>query len=244
MVVNIRPMDLSPCALVGAISFGCAVLCADEPTTRPIVSEAMFGKLGKPVVLFDGRDLDGWIWFQRPPKPGTTQPTTRASVNDVWTVRDGVLHGMGKPTGYIRTDASFENYVLRVEQRHIGKGNGGILFGISGEDKVWPHCLEVQGATGEEGDIRNVADFKMTMDAARLESRRLKRLGPDPEKPPGEWETIQLVVNHGNITVHVNGKLQNVARVDEPFTGRIGLQAEGGEMEYRQVLLMPIEERD
>ena len=46
-------------------------------------------------------------------------------LNDVWSIRDGVLHCKGKPTGYIRTDKDFDNYVLTVEQRHVAKGNGG-----------------------------------------------------------------------------------------------------------------------
>jgi hypothetical protein len=228
--------------LVSAIILlGSPFLRADQPTTKPVTLPSTSGALGKPIALFNGRDLNGWIWYQRPPKAGATQPTTQATIGDVWSVRDGVLHTTGKPTGYIRTDASFQNYVLIVEQRHVVKGNGGILFGITGDDKVWPHCLEVQGANGEEGDIRNVADFKMTMETSRVEPKRLRRLGPDPEKPPGEWETIQITVDHGRLTVFVNEQLQNTAIVDEPFTGRIGLQSEGGEMEFRRIELAPIE---
>jgi hypothetical protein len=228
-------------AIFAAILVGSTFGRADQPTTKPATLPALSGPLGKPVALFNGRNLDGWIWYQRPPKVGPAQPTTQASIADVWSVRNSILHTSGKPTGYIRTDATFENYVLTVEQRHVAKGNGGILFGITGEDKVWPHCLEVQGATGEEGDIRNVADFKMTMDASRVEPKRLKRLGPDPEKPPGEWETIRIVVDHGRLTVFVNDQLQNTATVNEPFAGRIGLQSEGGEMEFRKIELRPIE---
>jgi hypothetical protein len=234
-------MRLHHLLLIAPIVLSCAWLHAAEPAMKPAAPPGLSGVLGEPIALFNGRNLDGWVWYQRPPKPGATQPTTQVSVGAVWTVREGVLHTTGKPTGYIRTETAYDNYVLTVEQRHIGKGNGGILFGITGEDKVWPRCLEVQGATGEEGDIRNVAEFKMTMDAARVEPRRLKRLGPDPEKPPGEWETIQLVVDQGRITVTVNGTLQNHATVDEPFKGRIGLQAEGGEMEFRKIELRPIE---
>ena len=40
----------------------------------------------------------------------------------------------GKPTGYLRTETSFKNYVLTVEQRHVSKGNGGVLIAITGED--------------------------------------------------------------------------------------------------------------
>jgi hypothetical protein len=228
-----------------------APLYADEPpTTAPspaVTAPPLSGPLGEPIQLFNGKDLGGWVWYQRPPRQPTTgpatAPTTQATIDQVWSVKDGILHCKGRPTGYIRTEQAYANYVLTVEQRHLGKGNGGILFAITGPDKVWPRCLEAQGATGEEGDIRNIADFRMTMEGTRLEPRRLRRLGPSSEKPPGEWETIQIVVDHGNLTVSVNRQLQNLATDTEPLTGRIGLQSEGGEMEFRKVELRPIESR-
>jgi len=214
-----------------------AVLNATTATTAPPLS----GKLGEPIQLFNGKDLSGWVWYQRPPKAGATVPTTMMSIGEVWTVRDGVLHTKGKPTGYIRTETEYDNYVLTVEQRHVAAGNGGILFALTGPDKIWPRCLEAQGANGEEGDIRNIAEFKLTMDASRVEPKRLKRIGPSSEKPPGEWETIQVVVDHGNVTVTVNGVLQNTATSAESLAGKIGLQSEGGEMEFRRIEVRPIE---
>jgi hypothetical protein len=189
-------------------------------------------------VLFDGKDLDGWVWYQRPPKDG--QPPAVA-IDAVWSVRDGVLHCVGKPTGYIRTEREFpSDYVLVVEQRHVVKGNGGVLFALTGADKIWPHCLEVQGATGEEGDVRNIADFKMTMEKARVEPKRLRRLA-DAEKPARAWETVRVVAEHGNLSVYLNDALVNVASETEPLGGRVGLQSEGGEMEFRKIELTPIE---
>jgi hypothetical protein len=173
----------------------------------------------------------------RAPKP-STQPV---ALDSPWSVHDGLLHSDGKPVGYLRNAIAYDNYVLTVEQRHIKKGNGGVLFAISGPDKVWPHCLEAQGQNGEEGDIRNIADFKLNMDPARVEPKRLRRLGPDSEKPPGEWETIQVIVDHGNLTVKLNAQVQNVATYTESLAGMIGLQAEGGEMEFRKVELTPID---
>jgi hypothetical protein len=80
------------------------------------------------------------------------------------------------------------------------------------------------------------------MDPDRVEPRRLKRLGPDPEKPAGEWETIQVFVDHGQITVLVNGQLQNLASTSDSLAGQVGLQAEGGEMEFRKIEVTPIEQ--
>ena len=222
----------------------CAIASAGEtPATKPASPSPppISGTLGTPIPLFNGTDLAGWVWFQRPPKEG--QPAA-VTIDKAWSVRDGLLHTTGKPTGYIRTEQEFGgDFVLTVEQRHIAKGNGGILFALSGEDKIWPRCLEAQGANGEEGDIRNVASFKLTMDPARVEPKRLRRLGPSSEKPAGEWDTIQVISDHGNLTVAVNGQLQNIATADESLAGRIGLQSEGGEMEFRKVELTPIERK-
>lgn len=210
--------------------------------TQPATAPALSGPLGQPIQLFDGKTLDGWTWYQRPPKTAT-QPAL-VGIGDVWSVRDGLLHTKGKPTGYIRTTRDFPpNYVLTVEFRHVARGNGGILFALRGEDKIWPRCLEVQAANGEEGDVRNIADFRMTMDAARVEPRRLRRIGPSSEKPVGEWETVQVITDNGNLTVTLNGVVQNVATDTEPLGGKIGLQSEGGEMEFRRIELTPIEKR-
>ncbi len=157
---------------------GTWLFAAEPETAAPATSTAMVapplsGPLGKPVQLFNGKNLEGWVWYQRPPKEGEKAkdgtPVAVVGIDEVWSVKDGVLHTKGKPTGYIRTEKKYDNYVLTVEQRHIGKGNGGILFAITGPDKVWPHCLEAQGANGEEGDIRNIRDFKLTMDPERVE---------------------------------------------------------------------------
>lgn len=221
------------------------IMAADSElaaTTTPYPDKPipLSASLGKPIQLFNGKDLTGWVWYQRPPKPEKIEPGA-VGIDEVWNVKDGILHTKGKPTGYIRTENAYSDYVLTVEQRHIGKGNGGVLFAITGPDKIWPHCLEAQGANGEEGDIRNVAEFKLAMDPARVEPKRLRRIGPSSEKPPGEWETIKLVVDHGKVTLSVNDQFQNVAISTDSLAGQIGLQSEGGEMEFRKVELTPIE---
>jgi len=214
-----------------------AAALADAPATQPS-APPISGKLGQPIELFNGKDLTGWVWIAKPPKgKASTRPST---IDDVWSVSNGLLHDRGKPTGYIRTTVDYDNYVLFVEQLHVNKGNGGVLFAMTGPDKVWPHCIEAQSLNGEEGDFRNVAEFKMTMDPLRLEPKRLRRIGPDPEKPVGQWETFVITVDHGNLTLTINGSLQNIATHTQSLNGRIGLQAEGGTIEYRKVELTPI----
>src|SRR5436309_11671868 len=95
---------------------------AESPTTEPS-APPISGKLGTPIQLFNGKDLDGWTFYARPLKPGTPAASAPAAkIDDTWTIKDEILHDTGKPTGYLRTNQSFINYVLTVEQRHLKKG--------------------------------------------------------------------------------------------------------------------------
>jgi len=87
----------------------------------------------------------------------------------------------------------------------------------------------------------------MTPDPARTKTRGTdivtKKIAPSSEKPLGQWNTVQIFVDHGNVWVTVNGVLQNVATNSEPLTGTIGLQAEGAQMEFRKIEIQPLEDR-
>ncbi len=218
---------------------------ADNPTTAPSTPPAISGKLGTPIQLFNGKDLAGWSWVAKP--AAGTNPTTLpalAKIDDVWSVKYGILHDVGKPNGYLHTDREFSNYRLVVEQRHIKKGNGGIFVAVRPPEKVWPKCIEVQGGSGGEGDLYNHGSYKLTVDPARVmkgKSYGFKMIGPPSAKPIGEWDTIEVVVDHGRMWVTVNGQFQNVVTDTEDLTGGIALQSEGGEMEFRKVELTPID---
>lgn len=212
------------------------------PASQPMVP-AISGKLGTPIQLFNGHDLDGWTWFQRPPRPGKNDPAD-AKLSDVWTVHHGTLHSKGAPIGYLRTQAEFKNFVLTVEERHLAKGNGGLLVGIKDQDKIWPG-LEIQTMTDNAGDLWNHNLLKMTTDPARTPQknggRYVVKIGPDSQHPVGQWDTMEVTVDDGHLTYRVNGQLQNLAADTADLSGKIGLQAEGAEMEFRKVQLTPIE---
>src|SRR5207247_10044375 len=72
----------------------------NAPTTAPVSPPPLSGALGTPVQLFNGKDLHGWVWYQRPPRTATAPAAV--AIEQVWSVADGVLHTRGKPTGYIR----------------------------------------------------------------------------------------------------------------------------------------------
>src|SRR4051794_5262484 len=161
-----------------------ASLRADSPTTAPTVP-LISGKLGTPIQLFNGKDLAGWTFYARPPKAGTPAASAPpVKMEDTWTVNDGILHDTGKPTGYIRTERSFTNYVLTVEQRHLKKGNGGVLIGVQPPDKVWPRCIEVQGQAGDEGDLWNQGNLNISVGPGRqIKGKHVVKLGPPAANP-------------------------------------------------------------
>jgi hypothetical protein len=216
---------------------------AEAPASAAI-APPISGKLGTPIQLFNAKDLDGWTFYARPPKPGTAAASAPSSkIDDTCTVKDGILHDAGKPTGYIRTNQSFTNYVLTVEQRHLKKSNGGVLIGVQPPDKVWPRCIEVQGQSGDEGDLWNQGNLNIAVSAGReINGKHVVKIGPASANALGEWDTMQITVDDNTLTVTVNGKLQNIATSKDKLAGEVALQAEGGEMEFRKVELTPIED--
>jgi hypothetical protein len=187
----------------------------------------------KSVALFNGRDLRGWTFHLADPK---------AKMEDVWSVKDGVLVCGGKPNGYLVTkEDGFENYALTVEWRWPDKGgNNGVLVHVTepGALGVWPKCLEVQLQSGEAGDFWVIGTtLEIENAASRIEGRRHKNLTDGSEKPLGEWNTMEIVCRGDEITVKVNGKLVNRATKLSQHRGAIALQSEGTPCEYRKVEL-------
>ncbi len=198
----------------------------------------MTGKLGTPIEIFNGKNLNGWSWDQLP----SEDHAPPASLRDVWSVSDGVLHSKGKPTGALVFDREFTNYVLTAEERQLEAGNGGLLVGITKLLPSWPG-LEIQTMTGDAGDLWNHNLLKMTGDPSRTVSggKRIVKAGPDSQKPVGEWDTMEVIVDSGYLVFKVNGVVQNVVTDTESLAGKVGLQSEGVPMEFRKIEVTPIE---
>ena len=69
---------------------------------------------GEFLSLFNGKDLSGWINVN--------------CASETWTVRDGMIICSGVPTGVLRTDRQFENFILELEWRHLHEGGNAGLF--------------------------------------------------------------------------------------------------------------------
>ncbi len=192
-------------------------------------------KCSRAISLFNGKDLSGWTYYLRDPN---------VKMEEVWSVADGVLHCKGQPIGYLKTKKKYTSYVLKLEWRwpkDSKPGNNGVLLRIVGPDKVWPKSVEAQLANGAAGDIWNIDKFPMKVDSARTHGRRTIKMKPSNEKPRGKWNQYEIILDGGDLTLKVNGLVQNTASEVEEVLGAIGLQSEGAPIEYRNIRLIPLD---
>jgi hypothetical protein len=156
-------------------------------------------------------------------------------------VKDGLLYCTGVPNGYIRTVNDYSNYKLTVEWRWPGEaGNSGVLLHMSEPDKVWPKSIEAQLQSENAGDIWLIdgTDIAEHLDKA---NRRVEKKEKSSEKPLGEWNTYKILCNGNNISLTVNGVLQNSGTQATVQSGKICLQSEGKPIEFRAVYLEPLD---
>jgi hypothetical protein len=74
---------------------------------------------------------------------------------------------------------------------------------------------------------------------AEGDARRILNLADGSEKPLGEWNTLVVEARGRSLKVWVNGDLVNEGSNATADRGRIALQAEGTEVEFRGVEIGP-----
>ena len=124
----------------------------------------------EPIKLFNGKDLAGWHAYLVEPD---------VTMEDVWSVKDGLLICTGEPMGYLATKADYKNFKLIVEWRWpAGKepGNSGVLMRITGEPMALPRCVEAQLRHGSAGDIWAFQGFHVEGDAAHFSGDKSSRV--------------------------------------------------------------------
>ncbi|MBW7989221.1 MAG: DUF1080 domain-containing protein [Planctomycetes bacterium] len=192
---------------------------------KPNLSRA---KYGKPIVLFNGTNLNEW----KLTNPGQTNG---------WSVKGGVL--VNKPVqqkgkrhisyGNLRTVAEFEDFNLKLEV-NVSKGeNSGIyLRGI--------YEVQVSDTYGRNLDSHNMGG---------VYSRITPRV--NAEKPAGQWQTMNITLLDRHVTVKLNNKviIDNEPLLgctggamwsDEFRAGPIYLQGDHTGINYRNIVLTPI----
>ncbi len=202
-----------------------------------------------PTDLFNGKDLTGW-------HVDIPHLDNNPDAKGAFVVREGMLVSLGNPKGHLITDAEHENYRLEVEYRFPGKpGNCGVLVHASKPRALYgmfPQSVEVQMHHRNAGDfwciVEDIAVPDMETRRGPKEkwgiiegkSRRIVNLTDDSEKPLGEWNTMVIECLDDAVKVWVNGDLVNHGTGCTATKGQVALQAEGSEVEFRELHLTPI----
>jgi len=214
------------------------------------------------IVLFNGSDLAQFDTFIR-------GRGLNADPEHVFQVDHGLIHVSGREMGYLLTKQAFHRFYLRADFKW-GEGtfaeragqarDSGILYSIQGEQKVWPRSVEFQIKEGETGDFWMTDGAAVTgADGKRVtgppgSALNIGHIGKGPtqntvgfrnpsgelEKPHGQWNTLELVVDDKVIHQYVNGTLANVGTDPSPTEGKILFQSEGAEVFFRNIEIAPL----
>jgi hypothetical protein len=120
---------------------------------------------------------------------------------------------------------------------------------------MFPQSLEVQLQSGDAGDFwcigeditvpnmeeRRGAKERWGVDADKL--RRIRNLTDGSENPVGEWNVMEIECAGDVVRVWVNCTMVNEGSKCSAQEGKIALQAEGSEVEFRKIELTPLRVR-
>lgn len=161
-----------------------------------------------------------------------------------------LIHAQGRMGN---TGKDFNGPWLRSIEFQIIEGGVGDILPVAGYteqgEQVHPEVTarirplkESEGIFDPKGEPRKFSAGRINWwgRSPSWEDRVGFRGAEDVESPGLEWTHIEAVVENGNLTYYVNGKLVNAA-TDSTFTsGRIMIQSEGAEIYFRRIDLEPL----
>ena len=176
---------------------------------------------GKPVELFNGRDLAGW-------KP------QHAMAANGWRVRDGILVN-AEPGNNLRTDRTFDDFKLRAEFRYPEGSNGGIY--LRGRYEV-----QIEDNFGGEADSHRIGGVYGFLTPCVNAAKRAGEWQEVEITLVGRRVSVTLngerIIDRQLIPGITGGALES----DEGAPGPILLQGDHGPIEFRRLTLTPAAE--
>jgi hypothetical protein len=192
--------------------------------------------------LFNGKDLTGWHNVNCAP--------------NTWFVKDNMIITTGKPTGYLRSDKQYENFILEFEWFHApatkgAVGNSGLfVWGdpLPAVGTGYTRSIEVQVlvnltykdkqgniTASSHGDLFSIWGAKCKPD--RPHPAGAERCMPSENRAKGEyeWNHYKVVANDGVLKLSVNGKEVSGVSQSNPRKGYLALESEGSECRFKNI---------
>lgn len=237
---------MTPKLLLGALA--CTLLALPGTAARATTTERPSPR----EELFNGMDLSGWV-----------NVNTSAST---WTVAKDetgapVIRCSGIPTGILRSEKAYENFILEFDWKHLSEpANAGVF--------IWsdPYC-----STGQPFPRSTEVQIMLTPDKRNAQGRTLytghgdifsvwgARLTPDRPHPAGwerclpnsrttkgknDWNHYKITCRNGVMKLEVNGTEVSGCSEVVPRKGFICLESEGSEIWFKNLLITELPPTD
>ncbi|WP_282135267.1 3-keto-disaccharide hydrolase [Seonamhaeicola maritimus] len=233
-----------PCLHIASLEGDNINIVMDRPTSNESVEKIHFTgnriaplpskpdmsniKYGKPIYLFNGKNLDGW------------KLTNPGQINAWKAINGELVNNTPKKTfdpyahyGNLRTVQEFDDFNLKIEFKVPKGGNSGIYLKGRYEAQVVDKDSRMQGINGIGAIFNRIPP-----------NRNYGKLG-------GEWQTYDITLIDRHVTVILNGHLvidnmplegctNGALNADDSLPGPIYLQGDHTFVTYRNIVLTPI----
>ena len=163
--------------------------------------------------LIDGQSLNGWSIIG----------------NGSWVVGNGLVEG-NKAMGFLVSDQSYKNFVIRAEFWANEDANSGIFL----------RCQDRTKVTSDNAYEVNIFDKRPDQNYATGAIVDVAKVNPVP-KAAGKWNTFEITANGSHFKVVMNGVVTVADGQDSKFTeGPIALQSAGGIVKFRKLQIKPL----
>jgi hypothetical protein len=194
------------------------------------------------VPMFNGKDLSGWVNVNC--APGT------------FFVKDGEVITTGKPTGYLRTERQYENFIAEFDWMHVpaapGKvANSGFFVWADPIPAVgtgYTRGIEVQvlvnltykNKKGEitatsQGDLFSIHGATCVPDRPHPDGWARCLPAENHCKGENEWNHYEVTAFDGVLKLAVNGRVVSGVSKCRPRKGYLALESEGSECHFKNL---------
>lgn len=182
------------------------------------------------VPLFDGKTTEGW--------------TTVGGQAGNWKAEDGKLVTKGQGGGWISTNKTYDNFVLKLEFRLGPGGNSGVFIRSPRQGDPAYTGMELQVLDDDDAQYKNLQPFQYTGSIYGVVAAKRGHT-----KPPGQWNQLEISANGPKVVVKLNGTTITEADLTEHRDaakthpgilrdgGYIGLQSHSDEVQFRNIAI-------
>ncbi|MBI5822275.1 MAG: DUF1080 domain-containing protein [Verrucomicrobia bacterium] len=179
--------------------------------------------------LFNGRDLKGWMPMQTTGrKDDVHQPAM-----DGWSVQNGELICSTDQSGWLKSERQYGDFVLQLEYKLPPDGNSGVHIRCPDSGSLSRVGMEIQII---DEHVISARGYRSRPGQLTGGIYGIAGLSQPPQRPIGEWNSMEIRCEGDNVEVMLNGTRTVSANMNQspelsnrPRSGYIGLSNYKGE---------------